>query len=232
VFGVWDSFVPADLPVVADSDWQSAYLGAASSEIRIKIRVIVMALLKQDFFRRPTITVAQDLLGTKLLREYNGSILSGMITETEAYLGAGDSACHAARGRTPRNSVMFGPAGVAYVYFVYGMHFMLNIVTEQEETPCAVLIRAMKPLAGLAQMQDLRGKKGREVGNGPAKLCQAMAIDKSLNGWDITQGRVLWLESHLKLIPDSINSGPRIGIAYAARKDRDAPLRFWTTKGD
>ena len=191
-----------------------------------------MALLKQDFFRRPTITVAQDLLGTKLLREYNGSILSGMITETEAYLGAGDSACHAARGRTPRNSVMFGPAGVAYVYFVYGMHFMLNIVTEQEETPCAVLIRAMKPLAGLAQMQDLRGKKGREVGNGPAKLCQAMAIDKSLNGWDITQGRVLWLESHLKLIPDSINSGPRIGIAYAARKDRDAPLRFWTTKGD
>ena len=201
MFGVWDSFVPADLPVVADSDWQSAYLGAASSEIRIKIRVIVMALLKQDFFRRPTITVAQDLLGTKLLREYNGSILSGMITETEAYLGAGDSACHAARGRTPRNSVMFGPAGVAYVYFVYGMHFMLNIVTEQEETPCAVLIRAMKPLAGLAQMQDLRGKKGREVGNGPAKLCQAMAIDKSLNGWDITQGRVLWLESHLKLIP-------------------------------
>jgi len=191
-----------------------------------------MALLKQNFFRRPTTTVAQELLGIKLVREYNGSILSGTITETEAYLGAGDSACHAARGRTPRNSVMFGPAGVAYVYFVYGMHFMLNIVTEQEGTPCAVLIRGMKPLAGLAMMQTLRGKRGREVGNGPAKLCQAMAIDKSLNGWDVTRGRLLWLETHQKIMPDSITSGPRIGIAYAARKDREAPLRFWTAKGD
>jgi DNA-3-methyladenine glycosylase len=191
-----------------------------------------MASLKQNFFSRDTVIVARELLGVKIVREYNGSILSGMITETEAYLGTGDSACHAARGRTPRNSVMFGPAGVAYVYFVYGMHFMLNIVTEQEQTPCAVLIRGMKPLAGLAQMQALRGKKGKEVGNGPAKLCQAMAIDKSLNGWDITRGRLLWLEPHLKIGPDSIVSGPRIGIAYAARKDRDAPLRFWTAKGD
>jgi len=191
-----------------------------------------MAFLKQNFFSRDTVTVARELLGTKLVREYNGSILSGMITETEAYLGAGDSACHSARGRTPRNSVMFGPAGVAYVYFVYGMHFMFNIVTEQAGIPCAVLIRGMKPLAGLAQMQALRGRKGSEVANGPAKLCQAMDIDKSLNGWDLTRGRLLWLESHLKIKPDSIKSGPRIGIGYAARKDREAPLRFWTAKGD
>ena len=81
-------------------------------------------------------------------------------------------------------------------------------------------------------MQALRGKKGREVANGPAKLCQAMAIEKSLNGWDVTLGRLLWLETHQKIMPDSITSGPRIGIAYAARKDREAPLRFWTAKGD
>ena len=191
-----------------------------------------MAILKKNFFRRDTITVARQLLGTKLVREFNGTVLSGMITETEAYLGANDSACHAAKGRTPRNSVMFGPAGVAYVYFVYGMHFMLNIVTEPEGNPCAVLIRAMQPITGLARMEALRGKKGKDVGNGPAKLCQAMAIDKSLNGWDVTRGRLLWLETHQKIMPDSITSGPRIGIAYAARKDRDAPLRFWTAKGD
>lgn len=191
-----------------------------------------MALLNRTFFRRDTITVARELLGARLVREYNGTVLSGIITETEAYLGTNDSACHASKGQTSRNLVMFGPAGVAYVYFVYGRHFMLNIVTEQEGNPCAVLIRAIKPLTGRVQMEALRGKKGKGLSNGPAKLCQAMAIDRSLNGWDVTQGKLLWLESHGKIMPDSIHSGSRIGIDYAARRDREAPLRFWTEKGE
>ena len=191
-----------------------------------------MAILKKNFFRRDTITVARQLLGTKLVREFNGTVLSGMITETEAYLGANDSACHAAKGRTPRNSVMFGPAGVAYVYFVYGMHFMLNIVTEPEGNPCAVLIRAMQPITGLARMEALRGKKGKDVGNGPAKLCQAMAIDKSLNGWDVTCGKRLWFDSYQEVAAASIKTGSRIGIDYAAREHREAPWRFWIEKGD
>ncbi|UCD78329.1 MAG: DNA-3-methyladenine glycosylase [Desulfobacterales bacterium] len=190
-----------------------------------------MAPLKQAFFNRPTVTVARELLGAKLVRNYNGSILSGMITEVEAYLGTNDSACHASKGQTPRNSVMFGPAGVAYVYFVYGMHFMLNIVTEQQENPCAVLIRAIKPLSGLAQMEALRGKKGKDLSNGPARLCQALAIDKSLNGWDVTKGQLLWLESHRMIMADSVKTGSRIGIDYASRRDREAPLRFWVEKG-
>jgi DNA-3-methyladenine glycosylase len=191
-----------------------------------------MAPLNGTFFRRDTITVARELLGIRLVREFNGTVLSGIITETEAYLGANDSACHASKGQTPRNSVMFSPAGVAYVYFVYGLHFMLNIVTEQEEYPCAVLIRAIKPLTGRVQMEALRGKKGKGLSNGPAKLCQAMAIDRSLNGWDVTKGKLLWFESHRKIMPDSIQSGSRIGIDYAAPRDREAPLRFWAEKGE
>lgn len=191
-----------------------------------------MALLKQDFFRRSTTNVARELLGAKLVREFNGIILSGMITETEAYLGANDSACHASKGKTSRNSVMFGPAGVAYVYFVYGMHFMLNIVTEPEGNPCAVLIRAINPLTGLEQMEALRGKKGRDLSNGPAKLCQAMAVDRSLSGWNVTKGQLLWLESHKTVAAGTIKSGSRIGIDYAARKDREALLRFWIQKGE
>jgi DNA-3-methyladenine glycosylase len=186
-----------------------------------------MKILDGRFYNRDTITVARDLLGTRLVREFNGSILSGIITETEAYLGRGDSACHASRGRTPRTTVMFGPAGVAYVYFVYGMHYMLNIVTEPEGKPCAVLIRAVKPVDGLTQMKALRGIKGKDLSNGPAKLCQAMAIDKSLNGWDVTKGKSLWLEFLKANSTVSINSGRRIGIDYAKPEDRDAHLRFW-----
>jgi DNA-3-methyladenine glycosylase len=189
-----------------------------------------MKVLDDNFYNRDTITVARELLGTKLLREFKGSILSGIIAETEAYVGKNDSACHASKGRTPRNSVMFGPAGVAYIYFVYGMHYMLNIVTEQEDNPCAVLIRAITPINGLAQMENLRGKIGKDLSNGPAKLCQAMAIDKSLNGWDLTKGQSLWLESHKKVFAESINTGPRIGINYATPADRDAPWRFWLMK--
>ena len=185
-----------------------------------------MCILKKDFYHRDTIQVAKDLLGKKLLRRRKGRILSGMIVETEAYLSRSDSASHAFKGQTPRNTVMFGPAGRAYVYFVYGLHYMFNVVTEEKGSPGAILIRAVEALEGLHQMQARRKKSGKDLTNGPAKLCQAMVIDKSLNGWDLTCGKTLWLEDY-KAIPDTwVLSGPRIGIDYADPKDRQANLRF------
>ena len=189
-----------------------------------------MAILKHDFYVRDTRVVARELLGKKLVRKYRGHVLSGLICETEAYLGASDSACHAFRGKTARNAVMFGPAGVAYVYFVYGMHYLLNVVTEKEENPCAVLIRALLPMEGLVQMQRHRGRSGKDLTNGPAKLCQALAIDKAFNGRDLAGGRKLWVEAQMLLPQRFIEKGPRIGIDYARPADRRAALRFWVNE--
>ena len=189
-----------------------------------------MAILEQNFFGQKTLTVASKLLGKKIVRNFNGALLTGMVAETEAYIGSKDSACHAFNGKTPRNSVMYGKAGVAYVYFVYGIHFLLNVVTEEEGNPCAVLLRGLVPLSGQDQMQILRKTKGKGLTDGPAKLCQAMAIDKTFNSWDLTQGKKLWFEDY-KTIPDRhINAGPRIGINYADQKDRQALWRFWVAK--
>jgi DNA-3-methyladenine glycosylase len=185
-----------------------------------------MNILDRKFYRRDTLQVARALLGKKLVRQINGLELSGMIVETEAYCGREDSACHAHRGKTPRNAVMFGEPGHAYVYFTYGMHYMLNLVTEAAENPSAVLIRAVLPLAGIKEMEDRRKRKGADLTNGPAKLCQALSIDKSLNGWDLTCGKELWVEDYKKIPAKSIIATPRIGIDYAQAKDRNALRRF------
>ena len=185
-----------------------------------------MKILDQEFYARPTLVVARELLGKKLVRQINGMELSGVIVETEAYLGRQDSACHAFRGETPRNAVMFGPPGRAYVYFTYGMHFLLNLVTEEEGNPCAVLVRALQPLTGLDEMRARRKRHGKELANGPAKLCQALAIDKTFNGWDLTNGEALWVESGERVPPRRIAATPRIGIDYATPEDRNAPWRF------
>ncbi len=189
-----------------------------------------MGILRQDFYNRDTLQVAKDLLAKKLVRRHQGLIFSGIIVETEAYLSRSDTASHAFRGKTSRNSVMFGPAGRAYVYFIYGMHYMFNIVTEEKDSPGAILVRAILPLEGLNQMEALRKKTGRDLTNGPAKLCQAMAIDKSLNGWDLTGGKTLWLEDYKTIADTCVRSSPRIGIDYAAPKDRHANLRFFVDK--
>ncbi len=189
-----------------------------------------MGILKRNFFERDTLLVARQLLGTKLVRHHNGRRMSGMVIETEAYLGADDSASHAFRGKTPRNQIMFGPAGIAYVYFTYGMHHLLNVVTEAQDNPRAVLFRAIMPLRGRRQMEAFRGKRGTELTNGPAKLCQAMAIDLSLNAWDLTRGKKLWLENHNTIPENFICPSPRIGIDYAASKDKEALWRFWVRK--
>ena len=185
-----------------------------------------MILLNRNFYNRPTLDVARDLLGKKLVHRVDGVELSGIIVETEAYCGAGDSACHAHRGRTERNAVMFGPPGYAYVYFTYGMHYLINLVTEEEGNPCAVLLRSIEPISGLKEMQARRKRHGKELTNGPAKLCQALGIDKSFNGWDVTRGDRLWVENHQNERPFMVLSTPRIGIDYASRKDREALWRF------
>ena len=186
-----------------------------------------MDRLKRNFFTRDTLTVANELLGKKLVRKFNGKLLTGMIVETEAYLGTSDTACHAHKGKTLRNSVMFGKPGIVYIYFVYGMHYMLNIVTETEGNPCAVLLRAIVPLEGKQQMQKLRGRGGKDMTNGPAKLCQAMAVDKTLNGLDLTLGEILWIENYKTISEQFVSAGPRIGIDFAELNDRLAPLRIW-----
>ena len=185
-----------------------------------------MMILDQKFYNRPTLEVARDLLGKKLFRRQDGVELSGIIVETEAYCGESDSACHAHRGQTLRNAVMFGPPGFAYVYFTYGMHYLLNLVTEEEGHPCAVLLRAIQPLSGLAEMSKRRKRQGKELTNGPAKLCQALGIDKSFNGWDLTKGSQLWVEDYQMAGSRAILSTPRIGIDYARKKDREALWRF------
>ena len=122
---------------------------------------------------------------------------------------------------------MFGPPGHAYVYFTYGMHYLLNMVTEAEGKPCAVLIRAITPIDGLEVMEARRRRcKGRELTNGPAKLCQALGIDKSFNGWDLTAGDQLWVEDYKKIPAKLISATPRIGIDYAREEHRNALWRF------
>ncbi|MEE9913936.1 MAG: DNA-3-methyladenine glycosylase [Deltaproteobacteria bacterium] len=188
-----------------------------------------MTVLDRAFYHRPTLDVARDLLGKKLVRRIGRTELSGVIIETEAYCGTGDSACHAHRGLTPRNAVMFGPPGHAYVYFTYGMHYLLNLVTEDKGNPCAVLIRAIEPLSGLDQMQIRRQRPYKELTNGPAKLCQALGIDKSFNGWDVTRKKQLWVEHDQDIPLNKIVATPRIGIDYASREDREAHWRFLVT---
>jgi DNA-3-methyladenine glycosylase len=185
-----------------------------------------MTILNKTFYELSTLKVARALIGKKLVRRIGGLKLSGMIVETEAYCGKEDSACHAHRGKTKRNGVMFGPPGHAYIYFTYGMHYLLNIVTEAEDKPCAVLIRAISPVAGIEEMEARRKRKGPELTNGPAKLCQAMGIDKSLNGRDLTAGNELWVQDYKKIPAKFITATPRIGIDYATEQYRNALWRF------
>ena len=167
-------------------------------------------VLPRKFYNRPTLTVARELIGARLVRILDGVKLVGLITETEAYIGEEDLGCHAKAGRTPRTVVMYGPPGHAYVYFTYGNHWMLNAVTEQEGFPAAVLIRAIQPVEGVEVMSTRRN--GRDT-FGPGKLTQAMGITKSENTVDLTvAGDSLWIEAGI-LVPDkNVTIGPRVGL--------------------
>jgi DNA-3-methyladenine glycosylase len=181
--------------------------------------------LSRDFYEQPTVQVAQQLLGKSLVRVHPEGVTTGIILETEAYVGLEDQASHASRGLTPRNAVMFGPAGFAYVYVIYGMHHCLNAVTEREAYPAAVLIRALQPCEGVELMRARRRKQ--DVGllaNGPGNLCQAFGIVRGLNGIDLC-GDVLFVEDQGSS-PAEIVVTTRIGVAYAGAW-KDKPWRFY-----
>jgi DNA-3-methyladenine glycosylase len=173
--------------------------------------------------------VARDLLGCFLVREYRGKIIRVMITETEAYHGEDDLACHASRGKTARTEVMYGNPGHAYIYMIYGMYFCLNIVTEKKNFPAAVLIRAVRPHRGrsaprVGWRSDLLNVKL----NGPGKLCKFLKIDKKLNKWNLTKGKKLWVERPAQSFSKkNIMAGRRIGIDYA-QHCREYLWRFHT----
>lgn len=181
-----------------------------------------MARLPPSFYQRPSIDVAQDLLGKVLVRDTPAGRLSGRIVEVEAYTGQTDPGSHAFRGATPRNVVMFGPAGHLYVYVSYGMHYCLNIVTDSPGVAGAVLVRALEPLTGIQAMEKHRGGRPLvELCNGPGKLCQALGITRDQNGDDL-QDSAIWLDDD-GIRPEQIETSTRIGLSSGG----DLPLRFF-----
>lgn len=188
-----------------------------------------MMRLSRSFYAEPTRHVAKGLLGCRLVRRLAGQRVSGLIVETEAYIGETDLACHARFGRTARNAAMYGQPGRAYVYFTYGLHWMLNVVTEAEDFPAAVLIRALEPLEGVEQMMAQRHTRSlHALTSGPAKLCQALRIDLALNGVDLTNRRdELWIEADRSIAARSIARGPRIGLFNTPEPWHSKPWRYW-----
>jgi len=174
--------------------------------------------LPRKFYSRRTDIVARDLLGCVLVHRKGSKRLSGKIVETEAYRGYDDPGSHAFRGRTPRNSIMFGKPGFAYVYFVYGNHHCLNFTTEEQGTAGAVLIRALEPIEGLESMR--KNRKGRSLTNGPGKLTQALGITRDQNGVDLI-GNMLYVLNGDS--PEKVFKTNRIGIKRGA----ELKLRFY-----
>lgn len=176
------------------------------------------AILERDFFDRRTLKVAKDLLGCFLVRKIGRKIIRARIIETEAYVGEDDLACHASKGRTKRTEVMYDEAGHAYVYLIYGMYHLLNIVTERKDFPAAVLIRAV----------EIEGVPVSNT-NGPGKFCRLLGIDRRLNGHDLTRREKLWIEQSPSrsgvATTEKIVTGKRIGIDYAEHC-RDYLWRF------
>ena len=174
--------------------------------------------LARAFFDRPTLTVAHSLVGKFLVRENGTRAIAGRIIEVEAYVGTEDKACHASKGRTARTEVLFGPPGMSYVYLIYGMYHMLNVVTERADFPAGVLIRAI----------EVDG----ELIDGPGKLCRELDIDRSLHQVDMTSRRQIWFEDRGQGVPrNQVASFPRIGVDYAGAWAKK-PWRFRLVEED
>jgi DNA-3-methyladenine glycosylase len=185
--------------------------------------------LARSFYQRPTLAVVRDVLGARLVRVERGGLRSsGLIIEAEAYIGPDDLGCHARAGRTARNASMWGPAGHAYVYFTYGMHWCLNIVTESDGFPAAVLLRALLPTEGLSRMRRRRGAAGEnDLTGGPARLCQALGIDRRFDSHDLCAPHAtLFLESGLRFADEDVTTSPRIGLDGVPEPWRSEPWRF------
>jgi DNA-3-methyladenine glycosylase len=186
--------------------------------------ISVIKILPRKFYSRPTLTVARELIGARLVRILDGVKLVGIITETEGYIGEEDQACHAKAGRTSRTLPMYGPPGHAYVYFTYGHHWMLNAVTEKEGFPAAVLIRAIWPVEGAEIMSARRG--GRDT-FGPGKLCQALGIGREENRLDLTSpASGLWIEAGAPVPDSAVTIGPRVGLYTVPEPWKSKPWRF------
>ncbi|HKB31184.1 MAG TPA: DNA-3-methyladenine glycosylase [Streptosporangiaceae bacterium] len=186
------------------------------------------SLTPRSFFDRPVLDVAPALLGHVIEHETTAGLVAVLITEVEAYAGEVDPASHAYRGLTRRNAVMFGPPGHAYVYFTYGMHFCANLVCQDEGTAAAVLLRAGRVLSGVpiarARRAAAAGTGDRYLASGPARLCQALGIDRALDGADVCDpASPLRVRQGETVSPGVIRSGPRTGIRAAA----EVPWRFW-----
>ena len=193
-----------------------------------------MSRWPRNFYQRDAATLARALLGQVLVRVLDdGTRLAGRIIETEAYLGVEDKAAHSFGGRhTPRNAAMWGPAGHAYVYFIYGMHHCVNVVAAAPGDPAAVLLRALEPLQGLETMRRHRAGRiaaarlrDRDLCSGPAKLAQALAIDRALDHADLVAGEALFIERGRRVPPQRIVAKPRVGVGYA-QEWAGKPLRF------
>lgn len=184
--------------------------------------------MEREFFLQDAVEAARGLLGMRLVRQLNGARLGGVIVETEAYRGEKDLACHARSGFTVRTAPMYGPPGCAYVYFTYGMHWCLNAVTGPQGYPAAVLIRAIEPVEGLAEMAARRtGIAPAHWTDGPAKLTRALAIDGSLNGCDLTNPAAgLWIEAAAAADGLRIVCGPRVGIPRVPEPWKSLPWNF------
>ena len=184
---------------------------------------------KRWYLTKDSISAARSFLGKLLVvRDENGGRVSGMIVEVEAYCGIKDRAAHSYGGRrTARNEVTYGEGGHAYVFFIYGMYYQLNIVLGPVNHPHVLLIRAVEPIEGIEVMRSRRGPmKDTNLTSGPGKLCIALGIDRALNGEDLVDGEKIWVEDHRSFGPDEIVVGKRIGIDYAG-EDAELPWRFW-----
>jgi DNA-3-methyladenine glycosylase len=184
--------------------------------------------IPRSFYDRPALQVARALLGMRLVRLEDGRRLAGIILETEAYRGEEDQGCHCRAGLTKRTQVMYGPPGHAYVYFTYGMHWMLNFVVERQGFPAAILIRAIQPVEGVEIMARRRGSQPQaRWTDGPAKICQALNVDKGLNGTDLCNLQAeLFVEWDQPIPEESVTIGPRVGLNSVPEPWKSIPWRF------
>ncbi len=204
-------------------------MSSGNSSSKAKRRQAPERLSREFYTRRDTLLIARQLLGKRLVvPASDGLRVSGVIVETEAYRGPEDKASHAyGNRRTRRTEMMFGVGGTAYVYFIYGMYYQFNVVTNIESIPHAVLIRAIEPVEGIEWMRKRRPvKDDRNLTNGPGKLCQALSIDLNYNGADLTGDRIWIEEGRGNIRGDRIASGVRVGIDYAEEYVAK-PWRFW-----
>lgn len=175
--------------------------------VKVKIKVKDIMLIGEDFFKRSALEIAPELLGKSLVRDTRGTRLALTINEVEAYDGKDDMACHASKGKSKRNSVMYGPAGYWYVYLIYGMHCMLNIVTDRVDYPSSVFIR------------------GTTTVSGPGRLTKELSVGLEINGKRASRENGLWIEEGIKVCPKEIDRTERVGVRCAAEW-ADVPYRF------